>query len=99
MADLLTWEQLPPGGVVRAADAVHPSTGAWRTGVRPVADLSRCVDCLLCWLHCPDSAILLDGEAFAGFDYDHCKGCEICADVCPVEAIAMAPEEAIPNGD
>ena len=36
----------------------------------------------------------LDGTAFAGFDYEVCKGCEICADVCPVEAIAMVEEVA-----
>ena len=51
-----------------------------------------CVNCLLCWLYCPDSAIVLDGETFTGFDLDYCKGCAICAEVCPVEAIAMVPE-------
>jgi 2-oxoacid:acceptor oxidoreductase delta subunit (pyruvate/2-ketoisovalerate family) len=99
VAGLLTWEQLATGGAVRAADAVHPRTGSWRTGVRPDVDLSRCVNCLLCWLHCPDSAILLDGETFAGFDYDHCKGCEICAEVCPTAAIEMVTEERSPDGD
>jgi len=29
---------------------------------------------------------------FAGFDYDVCKGCELCAEVCPVEAVEMIPE-------
>ena len=33
-------------------------------------------------------------KTFAGFDYDVCKGCEICADVCPVDAIAMVEEVA-----
>jgi 2-oxoacid:acceptor oxidoreductase delta subunit (pyruvate/2-ketoisovalerate family) len=99
VADLLSWERLAPGGAVRAADAPHPRTGAWRTGSKPDVDLARCVNCLLCWLHCPDSAILLEGETFAGFDYDHCKGCEICAEVCPTGAIAMVPEEASADGD
>jgi 2-oxoacid:acceptor oxidoreductase delta subunit (pyruvate/2-ketoisovalerate family) len=99
MDELKTWEQLPPGGAVVRERAMHPHTGGWRTGVKPSVDLSRCVDCLLCWLHCPDSAVLLDGETFAGFDYRYCKGCEICAVVCPVEAIAMVSEEAIVDGD
>ncbi|MDP8292431.1 MAG: 4Fe-4S binding protein [Candidatus Orphnella occulta] len=24
-----------------------------------------------------------------GFDYDHCKGCGICASICPVKCIKM----------
>ena len=52
----------------------------------------RCVNCLLCWLYCPDSAVRLDGTTFTGFDLDLCKGCEICAEVCPVDAMKMVPE-------
>jgi 2-oxoacid:acceptor oxidoreductase delta subunit (pyruvate/2-ketoisovalerate family) len=55
-------------------------------------ELSACVNCLLCWLYCPDSAIRVDGETFAGVDLDYCKGCAICAEVCPVGAIAMEAE-------
>jgi len=50
------------------------------------------VNCLLCWLYCPDSAIVLDGTTFAGIDYDFCKGCALCVEVCPVEALSMEPE-------
>jgi pyruvate ferredoxin oxidoreductase delta subunit len=46
----------------------------------------------LCWVYCPDSAIVLEGETFTGFDLDFCKGCAICAEVCPVAAIRMVPE-------
>jgi 2-oxoacid:acceptor oxidoreductase delta subunit (pyruvate/2-ketoisovalerate family) len=91
--ELLSWRDLPPGGAVRPAEAEPLRTGGWRTGVRPEADLERCVDCLLCWLYCPDSAIRLDGEAFAGFDLDVCKGCELCAVVCPTGAIAMVADD------
>jgi 2-oxoacid:acceptor oxidoreductase delta subunit (pyruvate/2-ketoisovalerate family) len=94
MAELSTWQELPPGGVVEPAAAEQPRTGSWRTGLKPEVDLSKCVNCLLCWLYCPDSAVVLEGTAFAGFDYDHCKGCEICAQACPTKAIAMVTEEA-----
>ena len=85
----LTWRELTAGGVVRPADAPQPRTGGWRTGLRPEADTDACIDCLLCWLYCPDDAVALDGLAFAGFRLEHCKGCELCAAVCPVGAIEM----------
>ena len=55
-------------------------------------DLELCVNCLLCWLYCPDSALELDGTALTGIDYLHCKGCELCVEVCPTGALAMAEE-------
>jgi 2-oxoacid:acceptor oxidoreductase delta subunit (pyruvate/2-ketoisovalerate family) len=93
MSELTDWRDLPIAGTVSPAGAPRPATGAWRTGQKPAVDLAQCVDCLLCWLYCPDSAILLDGTAFAGFDYAYCKGCEICADRCPTAAITMVAEE------
>jgi 2-oxoacid:acceptor oxidoreductase delta subunit (pyruvate/2-ketoisovalerate family) len=88
----LTWHELPLGGIVRPAGAPQPRTGGWRTGTRPEIELSRCIDCLLCWLYCPDSAIRLDGTTIAGIDHDHCKGCELCAAVCPVGAVELVAE-------
>jgi 2-oxoacid:acceptor oxidoreductase delta subunit (pyruvate/2-ketoisovalerate family) len=93
VADLKPWQELPAGGVVHTADAVQPHTGGWRTGVRPELTLAKCVDCLLCWVYCPDAAIVLDGEAIDYVDLDFCKGCELCATVCPVGAIEMVPDE------
>jgi 2-oxoacid:acceptor oxidoreductase delta subunit (pyruvate/2-ketoisovalerate family) len=51
------------------------------------------VNCLLCWLYCPDSAVRIDDGAFLGFDDDYCKGCELCAAVCPTGAIEMVRDE------
>jgi 2-oxoacid:acceptor oxidoreductase delta subunit (pyruvate/2-ketoisovalerate family) len=93
VGELRPWTELPPGGVVVAAEGERLRTGGWRTGLRPAVELDKCVDCLLCWLYCPDSAVLLDGTAFAGIDYDLCKGCEICVDRCPTGALTMVPEE------
>ncbi len=89
MAELSTWQNLPHAGVVHPEETAQPRTGGWRTGVKPSVDLGLCVNCLLCWIYCPDSAIRLDGTVFDGFDLDHCKGCEICAEVCPTDAIEM----------
>ena len=92
MGGLSTWQALPVAGAVRPEDAPRTHTGSWRTGEQPAVDVSLCVDCLLCWLYCPDSAVTLSGEAFEGFDLDTCKGCGICADICPVHAIEMVAE-------
>jgi 2-oxoacid:acceptor oxidoreductase delta subunit (pyruvate/2-ketoisovalerate family) len=92
MPELRTWDELPVGGVVERDERLTPRTGNYRTGVRPEADTALCVDCLLCWLYCPDSAILVEGTHFAGIDLDVCKGCEICAEVCPTGAIEMVAE-------
>ena len=64
MAELSTWDTLPVGGAVRPAGAPRTLTGGWRTGEKPAADLSLCVNCLLCWIYCPDSAVTLSGESF-----------------------------------
>jgi 2-oxoacid:acceptor oxidoreductase delta subunit (pyruvate/2-ketoisovalerate family) len=92
MSELNSWRDLPDGGRVSPATALQPRTGGWRTGVRPEVDFSACVNCLLCWIYCPDSAVTLDGTIFSGFDYNFCKGCEVCAEVCPVAAITMVEE-------
>lgn len=81
-----------PGGVVRPGDILRPVTGGWRPGVKPAVTLGSCVNCLLCWIHCPDSAVDQRGGTFLGFDYAACKGCGVCAEVCPVHAIAMVDE-------
>jgi 2-oxoacid:acceptor oxidoreductase delta subunit (pyruvate/2-ketoisovalerate family) len=95
MGELTDWRALPIAGVVKPEGSPRPATGGWRTGEKPAVELARCVDCLLCWLYCPDSAIVLDGTAFAGFDYAFCKGCEICAERCPTGAITMVAEDAL----
>ena len=62
-------------------------------GLKPRVDLPRCVNCLLCWLYCPDDAVLLEETTFVGFDLATCKGCEICAEMCPTDAIEMVPDD------
>ena len=79
-------------GVLTRVAAERLRTGGWRTGLEPEADHAACVDCLLCWLYCPDSAIVLDELRFAGFDLEVCKGCELCAVVCPTGAVSMVDE-------
>ncbi|MCK5916348.1 MAG: FAD-dependent oxidoreductase, partial [Deltaproteobacteria bacterium] len=53
-----------------------------------------CTSCGICWFFCPDVAIAIDYESDKNssqilFDYDHCKGCGQCAEVCPRGVIEM----------
>ncbi len=66
-------------------------TGSWRT-FRPVIDFEKCIQCLYCFIYCPDSSILTEEGKVTGVDYEHCKGCGICAAECPKSAITMIEE-------
>lgn len=86
------YKELPLGGIItEAGNAVRYKTGGWRT-YRPQVDRDVCTNCLQCWLLCPDDSVYVEEGAMAGYDYDHCKGCGICAKVCPVKAITMILE-------
>lgn len=76
-------------GLVGPGSSVENKTGSWRT-FKPEYDEEKCTNCLLCWIYCPDGAIeRLDEPRKLRIDYDYCKGCGVCAEVCPVEAIRM----------
>ena len=76
----------------RAATSVEVRTGLWRT-LRPVIDRELCHGChWVCVTFCPDGAITADAEGAPQIDYDHCKGCLVCAEVCPPHAIRAVPE-------
>ncbi len=79
-----------PLGSTCDSDHLVSINAGWRT-FRPVIDHDRCIDCLKCFLVCPDGAIDKSGPLLA-VDYDFCKGCGICAHECPVKAIEMIKE-------
>lgn len=83
------WKELPIGGIILEAGNSHGyETGSWRS-FRPIHDEEKCTNCLLCWVYCPDSSIVVEEGKFGHFDYDHCKGCGICAQECPPKASAI----------
>ncbi len=87
------WQELPCGAIIDDMDAVKENkTGAWRS-MRPVWNKEKCRQCLLCWIYCPDSAILVVDGKVVGIDYDYCKGCGNCASICPAKAIDMEKEQ------
>ena len=89
MSKLMSWREMPIGGVIFGSGTSRQyETGGWRT-YKPVHDEEKCIDCLLCWILCPDSAVrVVDGKVI-GFDLEHCKGCGICASECPPKCDAI----------
>ena len=86
------WEALPPGliefGPLRNEKNAGFTTSLARY-LRPVIDKSKCTNCKMCSLYCPDGAIDFKGIEV---DLDYCKGCGICARMCPSKAINMISE-------
>lgn len=79
-----------PLGSTCPSDHLVSINAGWRT-FRPVIDQEKCVDCLRCFLVCPDGVIDKSGEQLE-IDYDFCKGCGICAVECKLGAIEMVKE-------
>ena len=79
------------GRVTEPGSAVKFETGDWRS-FRPIVDMEACIDCMTCWIYCPDDSIIINDKKMSGIKMTHCKGCGICAKVCPKKAITMAEE-------
>jgi pyruvate ferredoxin oxidoreductase delta subunit len=88
---LLTKGEMVPGAVAEGGSMAELYTGSWRT-YAPVTDFDKCTNCLLCWIFCPDSAIVVKDGKKLGTDSQYCKGCGICATECPADAIQMKLE-------
>ncbi len=84
------------------------NTGSWGE-YEMIWDEEKCTDCAQCWYICPDFTIIREkGEDglwhMKGIDILHCKSCQNCLEVCPVQAIdkklkqgpasCAAPEES-----
>jgi 2-oxoacid:acceptor oxidoreductase delta subunit (pyruvate/2-ketoisovalerate family) len=80
-----------PEGTYFEAGYLTQKNAGWRTSTPELAP-ELCIGCLQCYLHCPDGTILETAEGKVSFDLDFCKGCGICANICPKKAITMVSE-------
>jgi pyruvate ferredoxin oxidoreductase gamma subunit len=68
------------------------NTGSWGEW-DIIWDEEKCTDCAQCWYICPDFCIIREKDEdglwhMKGIDGLHCKSCQNCLEVCPVEAIS-----------
>ncbi|MDR3308312.1 MAG: 4Fe-4S binding protein [Coriobacteriales bacterium] len=84
--------EFPLGAIaIEAGNSTQYKTGGWRSN-RPVWNQPNCKNCMLCWVHCPDSSIEVEDGVMTGIDYGHCKGCGVCVIECKFDALKMVPE-------
>ncbi len=82
----------PVGPCYKAGHLVTENSG-WRT-IKPVIKNDSCIGCYYCYLCCPEGVIYKKDKK-VDIDYAFCKGCGICARVCPKKAIVMIREGAV----
>ncbi len=83
-------EDYPVGAAFKSGHLVEENSG-WRT-FRPVIDYDKCVNCMQCFLVCPDG-VIDKSEKNIEIDYGFCKGCGICVKQCRFDAIKMVKED------
>ena len=93
MKKLASWQDLEVGFVQSEHGSARKyKTGDWRS-LRPVVDKSKCIQCGVCYIFCPDMSIMKTDDGYFEADLYYCKGCGICAFECFTGCIDMVTEE------
>ncbi|MBN1924001.1 MAG: 4Fe-4S binding protein [Nanoarchaeota archaeon] len=88
-----SYKEIPTGGTITSpGNSLSYETGSWKS-YRPVRDKSKCTNCLLCFVFCPENCIKVKEGKVQDADLNYCKGCGLCASECPFKAITMKLEE------
>lgn len=102
---VLGWKNSPAGGVITSpGNSVLKDHSASRKGLAPRLQKETCFHCGYCDMVCPDFCFVwtkdADGAAkLEGIDYQYCKGCQKCVEVCPVQALTPVAESTIPESE
>jgi pyruvate ferredoxin oxidoreductase delta subunit len=85
---------LPENRPYSQSSSFTASVADWRIE-KPLFNKEYCIDCQFCWVYCPDMSIISRDKKMVGIDFDHCKGCGICVQVCPTnpKSLLMFPEQ------
>ena len=81
--------KLNPGAIISSPGNSEPEKKVSFRNFKPITNYSKCIKCGRCWMYCPDIAFKKDKKGFFGNIERFCKGCGLCAKVCPVKCIKM----------
>jgi len=104
----LGYKNAPIGGViVNPGNTVLKDLSASRQGFVPLLDLEKCVHCGECDMVCPDYCFVWErrqnktgkeSQFLVGIDYQYCKGCMRCVEICKPQALSEAKEDEVDIG-
>jgi len=89
------------GAIINPGNTVLHDLSASRTGFMPKHHPDKCINCGECDSVCPDQCIRFkrgkddkgkEKQFFDKIEYQYCKGCLRCVEVCPKEALTAERE-------
>ena len=87
--DKIGYKTMAIGGIIeKAGNSLEYMTGDWRVKY-PYLDKKICINCLICYIYCPEKCIDVKDDKINKLDLKYCKGCGICATECTKGAIKM----------
>lgn len=91
------YDNAPIGGVNPIfGSSITNNLSASREGYIPVFNKELCIRCGLCDTTCPDMVFQFvrsdNGIENLGPDYNYCKGCMRCVEICPTKALSFGYE-------
>ncbi len=101
----LGYENEPMGGIItNPGNTIVKNHAASRVGYIPFWHEDICIHCGDCDLTCPDHCMVFEKSTddkgkemvfMLGIDYNYCKGCLRCVDICPVDALTAEVESTV----
>lgn len=102
----LGWINTPIGGVIlNPGNTIIKDHSASRKGTVPRLYKEICFNCGYCDMVCPDFCFIwtpnneTHSAELVGIDYQYCKACQKCVEVCPVSALKIEPEENLTTSE
>lgn len=104
-ASKLGYLNAPQGGIiVNPGNSRLKDLSTSREGFIPVLDKAKCANCGECDMTCPDFCFIWERgitktgkptQVLAGINYQHCKGCMRCVEICKPGALSLQKEAQV----